>query len=155
MLATRLKEFLDLHDIPYDLMPHTRTSTSMQTAAAAHVPGDRLAKTVVLEDQDGFVMAVVPSTHRVELGILHRRFNRPFGLATEPEIADLFSDCDLGAIPPVGSAWGMETIIDPALLDEPEVWFEAGDHRSLVHVSRDVFRNLMTGAERCRMSYHV
>ena len=98
-ISITLREFLEDSGTPYDLLSHPRTITSMETAAAAHVPGDQLAKSVVVEDEHGYMMVVVPSTHHVELGKLRMLLGRPFGLVTEADIEALFDDCELGSIP--------------------------------------------------------
>ncbi|MFQ6021963.1 MAG: aminoacyl-tRNA deacylase [Acidiferrobacterales bacterium] len=154
-IARSLKDFMKKHHVAYNVIPHPRTLSSMQTAAAAHVPGDRLAKSVVLEDEDGYMVAVLPSTHRLDLGKLHHQFSRKLGLATENELRELFKDCELGAIPPVGAAYGFDTIIDDSLTDQPDIYFEAGDHEELVHVSGEQFKQLMTGSRYGHFSHHV
>ena len=49
----------------------------------------------------------------------------------------------------------MRTYVDESLLEEPEIWFEAGDHMKLVHMDREQFMNLMSDAERGRFSHHM
>ena len=154
-MSRTLEQFLESRHISYEVLHHPPTSGAMYSAAEAHVPGDRLAKSVVLHDAMGYVIAVVPSTRRVDLGRLGRQLHRHLGLADEVDLAQLFGDCEPGAVPPVGSAFGLATVIDDSLSDQPDVFFEAGDHEGLVHVSRTQFGSLMTGAERGRFSYHV
>ena len=149
-----LKNYLAEHGVDYAVRSHHRTGDSSHTAEATHVPGDRLAKAVMLEDDEGYVMAVIPSTHRVSLGRVHHRLERRLGLATEGELKPLFPDCDLGAIPPLGRAWGVDTCVDEALLQQPEVWFEAGDHEAVVQVSGTQFRALMAEATAGDFSNH-
>src|SRR5512134_3978048 len=91
-------------------------------------------------------MAVVPATHHVRLGQLSRQLGRHLGLATEQELRNLFSDCELGAIPPVGEAYHMEVIMDDSLATCPDIYFEGGDHIDLIHVRHDDFRKLMRHA---------
>ena len=67
----------------------------------------------------------------------------------------MFKDCDLGAIPPCATSYGMRTYVDESLLEEPEIWFEAGDHMELVHMDREQFMNLMSDAERGRFSHRM
>lgn len=154
-IATTLENFLIERHVAYDVVTHPYTATSMQTAAEAHVPGDRLVKSVIVEDDHGFLMVALPSTHRLELGRLHRQLQRRVGLATEDEFADLFKDCELGAIPPIGAAYGIETLVDDSLLQEDDLYFEAGDHEELIHVSGEQFQALFAGARHGRYSNHV
>ena len=151
-IAPRLEEYLTSEGVPYDLLGHSRTSTSRQTAYAAHVPGAALAKSVVVHHELGYVLAVVPSTHRVELGALQGLLNTRLGLATEEQIAELFGDCDVGAVPAVGAAYGMPAVVDESIGRAADVYFEGGDHRTLVHVTGEAFRALMKDAPHARIS---
>jgi len=89
-IATSVQSYLARNGVPYDVLAHEHTWDSMHSAQAAHIPGDRLAKCVVLEDEKGFLMAVIPATHRVDLGALHRALGRSLGLATDRELIELF-----------------------------------------------------------------
>lgn len=148
--ACRVEPYVMKHGVQYDVVTHPHSSNSMQTAEFAHVPGDFLAKSVILEDEDGYVMAVLPSTQHIRIGKLNRELNRRLGLATEDEIASLFADCERGAIPPIGAAYGMTTIIEDSLAEQPEIYFEAGDHEKLIRMKRDAFMVLMEHAGHAR-----
>lgn len=152
-IAVSVERRLRQMGVSFDVIEHQHTSNSTHSAQAAHVPGHQLAKCVVLEDEQGYVMAVLPATRRVDLGTLHRRLGRKLGLATEHEIASLFGDCELGAIPPLGDAYGIDVIVDQRLIGLEDVYFESGDHRGLVHVSGRDFLKLMGDAPRDTVSY--
>ena len=153
-IAKTLGAHLANAGIQYDVVAHLSTPSASRSAQAAHVTGERVAKAVVLHDDRGYLLAVVPSTHRVELGTLHDLLGRSLNLATEAEITNLFGDCDVGAVPPVGAAYGLKVVLDESLLGQPEVFFEGGDHASLVHVSGDDFASLMADAQRGQFSHH-
>ncbi|MFI0844622.1 aminoacyl-tRNA deacylase [Mesorhizobium sp. IMUNJ 23232] len=152
-IAHRLKDYIDGEGISYDTVAHHRTSTTRQSAVAAHVPGSRMAKSVVVHSEIGYALAVVPSTHRVELGTLQDVMDKRLGLASEDEVVLLFDDCDIGAIPPIGAAYDVPVILDESLGGDADVYFEGGDHRTLVHVSGKDFRNLTRDARRARFSH--
>jgi Ala-tRNA(Pro) deacylase len=153
-IAASVESYLTHAGVHYDLIAHPHTSNSTYSAQAAHIPGDRLAKCVMLEDSSGYVMAVLPATHRVNLGALRQRLGRELGLATESELVGVFTDCEPGAIPPLGEAYGVDAIVDQSLVGSPDVYFEAGDHCALVHVSGSDFIRLMGDAPRDRISHH-
>lgn len=154
-IATTLKAYLDAKSVVYTLVPHAHTKSSMETAAAAHVPGDRLAKAVILSSERESLMVVVPSDYHVHLGLLHRRLGEDVGLATESELTSLFPDCEPGAVPAVGLAYGIRTLLDSNLLGESEVYLEAGDHETLVRLSGEEFRALMAGVEEVDVGRHI
>lgn len=147
-IALTLQEFLDWENVSYTLINHPFTMSSLSTAEAAHVPADRLAKTVVLVDAFGFVMVVVPANQHVDLPRLRKMYNRNFILANEQEIADLFYDCEQGAIPALGEAYGFEMLVDDHLLREQEdIYIEGGDHCILIRLNGRDFQHLMAHAE--------
>jgi len=155
-IATTLREYLENEGIEYDVLAHPLTQSASETAHAAHIPGDLLVKSVVLEDERGYVMAVIPSTRRVEIGKLSKHLNRKLGLATENELSRLFDDCETGAIPPIGQAYGMDVVIDDDCISErSDVYFEGGDHTELIHVSGRDFETLMSAVKHCRFTRHV
>jgi len=154
-IANKLKIHLKAHSIDYELIPHPHTESSMVTAAAAHVPGGQLAKAVIVKDSDDFLMVVVPSDDRVHLGALHRKLGRDVGLATEPELVSLCPDCDEGAVPPVGGAYGLRSMVDKDLLQQSEIYFEAGDHEHLVKMTGANFQALHVDSEAVDVARHV
>ena len=147
-IASTVSNYLAEHDVAYDVLAHPHTATSGESAQAAHVPGTRLAKSVVLEDEQGYLMVVLPSNRQIDLGELHRQLNRNLGLATEGELGSLFVDCEIGALPAMGPAYGMETVVDDTLAEQSDIYFEAGDHEQLIHVSAETFQTLL--GERAR-----
>jgi len=147
-MSLTLEEYLNKHNASYDLIPHPHTGSSMETAEETHVPGMRLAKAVVIRDDDRYLMVVVPSAEHVDMTVLRQQFGHAVVLASEAELADLFPDCEVGAVPPLGAAWGVDTFVDESLLGESEVFFEAGDHEAVVRVTGDQFERLLEDAER-------
>lgn len=154
-IARSVEQFLKSHDVDYELVHHPRTVTSLRTAEMAHVPSMQLAKSVLLEDDAGYLVAVVPAAHRVDLGRLRRQLRRRIGLAMEREVARLFPDCAPGAIPAIGAAYHVETVVDDTLLAQPDVYFDAGDHEELVHLSGSGFGAIMAGVPHGQFSHHA
>jgi Ala-tRNA(Pro) deacylase len=155
-MSRRIQDYLAQESIAYEVVAHPHTRTSMQTAAAARVPGDRLAKGVVVEDDQGYVLAVLPSTHHLQLGVLGRQLHRhQVRLATEADLRGLFGDCELGAVPPIGAAYGLPMVVEEDLAAQPEIFFEAGDHEHLIHLTQGEFARLFANAPQGHFSRHM
>lgn len=156
-MASTLQRHLEGQGVAFEVITHPVTGSTSETAQASHVSGDRIAKTVVLRDGDqgdGYLLAVLPASHHLKLDMLREWLGRPVALASEQEIGRLFPDCDLGAIPPFGEAYGLDVVLDEVLAGLSEVSFEGGDHRTLIKVSGEQFRKLMAGARHGRFSTH-
>jgi Ala-tRNA(Pro) deacylase len=145
-IAMTLRDYLASAGVRYDLVPHRHTDSSVDSSRTAHVPAVRVAKAVLVEDEQGYVLAVIPASRRLQIAHLNRLLGRHMGLATEAELGTLFPDCAPGALPPVGGAYGLEVVYDDALADCPDVYFEAGDHENLAHTSGADFLRLMGAA---------
>ena len=152
-IAITLQQFLDDHHVPYDVMVHERTMTARQTARTCEIQADCLAKAVLMRDDQGYVMAVLPASSRLDKAQLWRLLHRPVELADEDEAQALFRDCQLGAIPALGQAYGVETVVDERLTQAPEIWLEAGDHERLIHLAGERFRELMADARHGRFAH--
>lgn len=133
-MTHRIEQFLDEHHIPYRIVLHEHTATSLQSAHAAHVDPARLAKAVLLQGDDGPMAAMIPADQQVRIGQLREDFGDQLHLADEASIQALFSDCDPGAVPGLPMAWGIETVWDEALLARSDLFLEAGDHERLIHL---------------------
>jgi Ala-tRNA(Pro) deacylase len=146
-LSHTITAYMDKHDVDYDTMSHDHSMTSGQSASLAHISRDKFAKGVLFADEEDYVLAIVPASSRVDLHALAAMVGQPhLELASEDEVAVVFPDCELGAIPALGLAYGLDTVVDESLLEQDDVFFEAGDHEHLVHVSGDGFHRLMAGA---------
>jgi Ala-tRNA(Pro) deacylase len=153
-IAPTLHKYLAAENIQYDEIPHVLTMTSTRTAEACHVSGDRLAKAVVLRHDGGYMLAVVPSSHHVRMADLKARLGKEVEMANEAEINRLFADCAHGAVPAVGRCYGLDLIVDDSIDAQPEVYIEAGDHETLLHLSHAQFARLTANAPHGRFSAH-
>ena len=147
-IAMTQERFLVQRKAEYDLLLHPHTASSRETAIAARIPGDHIAKAVVVKDAAGYAIVIIPASRWLPMDELRKQLQRDLQLATEEEITQLFRDCDPGAVPPLGPAYGVETLLDEALSGLDDVYFEAGDHEQLVHVRGEGFRDLLRGARR-------
>jgi Ala-tRNA(Pro) deacylase len=149
-IANTVKTYLQAHNIPYTVMSHRHTASSKETVDAAHVPAGQLAKAVILGDREGYLMAVLPSNRRIDVQILSATLGRDLVVVPEHRMGALFKDCEFGAVPPLGLAYGMSTVVDDCLSEQPEIYFEAGDHEEVIHVDGARFREVLQGAARAQ-----
>ena len=151
-ISQTLRNYMDQCGVVFDEVPHAYAFQPARAAQASHLPGRRVAKGVLVRAGDRYMMAVVPSSKQVDFDDLRRRLGREVTLADEDETTQLFGDCDRGALPPVGAAYGLQTLVDDDLFNSDEVFFEGGDHRTLVHVAGGDWRRLQRDADHCAFS---
>lgn len=151
-VAASVVRVLADHGTEYELVPHPKSFSSMESAHTAHVAEDHIAKGVLLQDSEGYVLAVIPASEWVDLRRLKAELGRDLSMAPEAEVDRFFSDCAPGAIPPLGEAYGLEMVLDESLTHLSSIYFEGGDHEHLVRLSGDEFNALMLGIRRGHIS---
>ena len=153
-MAETIQTYLTQHQIKIELVPHPKSYSAHDAAQAAHVREDHIAKAVIVKDAQGYAMVVIPGSHWLKLEALQQETDRDLQLAVEAEIDTLFKDCQSGAIPPLGMAYNIETFLDEQLNSLANVYFEAGDHEHLVHVSGENFHELLKGVRHGYFSHN-
>ncbi len=141
-IATRLKTYLEENKIHFTLMTHQPTYASTVTAQVLHVPGKELAKTVVIRSGDETFAAVLPASYHIDFEKLGACVGKPIRLASEVELAELFPDCELGAMPPLAQLYGLRVFVDESLAADEEIVFNAGTHRDAIRMRFDDFKRL-------------
>lgn len=152
-VAETIKQFLDNKSIDHGLVAHPHTGSSHESAEASHVREDHIAKAVIVKDATGYAMVVIPANQWVEMKHLRQELDRDFELVEEDELSELFPDCEVGAIPPLGPAYAIETLLDEALTTLANVYFEAGDHEHLIHTTGEDFKRLLSGVRHGHFSH--
>jgi Ala-tRNA(Pro) deacylase len=143
-IPRRIRDYLDSQNVSYEWLPHPQAFTGQEVAHSLHVSGKRLAKTVVLRADDRLVMAVLPASHHLVLPELKAALEvRDLEMMPEPELAKLFPDCDLGAIPPFGNLYAMETWVDRVVAESGEIVFTAGTHVDAVRMKYSDYAELV------------
>ena len=136
MPLSKLREFLDSHNIKYMVISHSLAYTAQGVAALAHVSGKKLAKTVIVKIDGILAMAVIPASDHVDLDRLRSLTGAQIvEVATEREFKDAFPDCETGAMPPFGNLYDMVVYADLTLAQHDEITFTAGTHRELVRMA--------------------
>jgi len=143
-VAAKLKECLDGNKVKYDVLTHPQVYTAQAVAAATHVPGKELAKSVVVKADDHFVLAVLPAPRKVDTEQFQKQLGaKEVRLAHEFEFASLFPACETGAMPPFGNLYGMDVYVDRSITRDEEIVFNAGTHVEAIRMNYKDFERLV------------
>jgi Ala-tRNA(Pro) deacylase len=143
MPARRLRTYLDENRVRYVAMTHSQAYTAQEIAAASHIPGKAMAKTVMVKLDGKMAMVAVPALHKIDLEVLRRASGASrVELASEAEFKLLFPDCEPGAMPPFGHLYGLPLYLEESLKDNREIAFNAGTHTEVVKMDFADFSRL-------------
>jgi len=133
-----LLAWLESHDVEYEIHEHDSAFTARATAAAEGVDPRTFAKVVGVVTHDGRnVLVVLDATDHLDLHKARQALgSSDVRLLTEPELIGLAPGCEVGAMPAVGSIFGLSMYADYAVREDPEISFNAGSHRFSVRVDR-------------------
>ena len=140
----RMEQYLRDNGVGFEVMVHSQAFTMQEVAAALHVPGNQVAKVVIVCADDKKAMLVLPAPYRLNIekarALLGAKKAR---LAKEDEFADLFPDCATGAMPPFGNLYDVPVYVDQALAGESDIVFRIGTHRESMKVAYADFARLV------------
>jgi len=144
MPVEKLRDFLDGKGAKYVAISHSLAYTAQEVAASAHIHGNQLAKSVIVQLDKRFVMAVLPANYRVDPEKLKAAAGvKEVKIASEDEFVRLFPGCALGAMPPFGNLYDMDVWVDRSLTEDEEILFNAGSHTELVKLSYKDYEKLV------------
>lgn len=151
-MAGTLHDYLTARDVPFTRVAHPHTTSSLLTAEVTHIDPGHIAKGVLLEDGAGFLLAVLSAARELDLKAVENALDRRLTLADEARLMTCFPDCQLGAVPALGPAYGLSTLVDEGLRGRDEIYLEAGDHELLIRMEGAAFDTLLKGADHASIS---
>jgi len=141
---TKLERYLRENGVPYSMHHHPPAYTAQAVAESEHVSGKIVAKVVIVFLDNTMTMLALPANLRVNFAKAGESLGgKQARLALEDEFAAAFPDCDLGAMPPFGNLYDLETIVDRQLAGAETLVFNAGTHEDTIHLKYDDFERLV------------
>lgn len=144
MPSKNLTSYLNEHRVKYTTISHTPAYTAQEIAASAHVPGMKVAKSVVVKIDGKLCILVEPASYKVDLKALQVQLGaHSVELAHEYEFEDTFPGCETGAVPPIGELFDVDVYVDDVIKYQDEIAFSAGNHSELVKMRYSDFEKLV------------
>lgn len=144
-MPDRMVRYLNEHGVAYARLPHVEAFTAQETAQELHVPGQLVAKVVIVRLDGSPAMIVVPAPYAVDFTKLRVATGaRDATLASEAEIQELFPDCELGGLPPYGNLYGVPVYVAKPLAADDEILFEAGTRHEALRMKYADFARLVS-----------
>ena len=145
MPVRKLRKYLDDKKIKYALISHSPAYTAQEIAHSAHIPGQIMAKTVIVEINRKMAMVILPASYKINFGVLEDSLEseEQIGFARENESKGLFPGCEAGAMPPFGNLYSMDVYVAKELKKDRNIAFNAGNHKELIVMRYKDFERLV------------
>ena len=129
------EHYLHGQHVRFSVHHHQPAYSAQRLAQVEHIPGRMVAKVVIAFADDRMVMLCIPAPCRVNLlRLMNALGTDNVRLAREDEFARAFPDCELGAMPPLGSLYDMPVWVDRTLAEGERIAFPAGTHTATVEM---------------------
>ncbi len=140
----RLKQCLTEQHVYFEMQEHRQVYTMQEVAAVLHEKGEHVAKVFIASVDSKPIMLVLPAPAHVDLEKVRRLLKATEARrAREFEFAQLFPDCEVGAMPPFGHLYQVPVILDRSLVAEASIVFQAGTHHTTVKIAMSDYERLV------------
>jgi len=144
MATTNLVQYLNKTGVSFELLSHIPAFSAHEVATATHVQDKELAKTIIISADESKWMAVLPADFRLNDRLVKRALGvRHVHFIQEEELTNLFPDCEIGAMPPLGNLYSLPVVVDKTLTYNDQIVFNAGTHTESVKMKFKDFENLV------------
>jgi Ala-tRNA(Pro) deacylase len=143
MVPEQIVRHLESSRVPFVVRHHRHAVSAQELAAAVHVSGYRVAKSVLVSVDGQPMIAVLPAADIVDTDRLAAALQaQRVLLMRESEFAGLFKGCDLGAEPPLGSLYGLPVVVDRSLARSQPLIFRGGSHEEALEMRYEDYAQL-------------
>lgn len=150
----QIADFLAEQQVEFEAVPHPPAFTAHKLAKYLRISGSHVAKAVLLYGNEGFLLAILPATHRIDVLQLGDALGGPVRLASAQEIAWVVRDCEWGVVPPFGALYGLSTLLEDSIAPEATMVFETQTHVEAIRLKCADYERLER-PRRLRFAQHV
>ncbi len=151
-IAASLIKVFNQYRIKFQSFSHVRTVTLDDAQKILKICPDAFARSVLLGDHQGLILAVVPLSHKLDFSLINKRLKRQLKVLEGEKVDRIFFDCEPGSHPVIGEPYGLKIVIDSCLTAQPFIYFEPGTHTSVIKMSQLDFRFIQSQAVWTRIS---
>lgn len=131
----KIENLLSSKNVAYEVINHEPSFTAQRTAKAEHIHGKEGAKVVIVTADGKDVMAVIPAPKKIDLAKMQSLLSaRDVRLESEEKFAEIFPDCEVGAMPPFGFFYNVPVYVDQSLATSSQIVFNAGTHTMAIRM---------------------
>jgi len=160
-MIKKLEKFLKENKIQYQEVNHRTVYTAHDKAATLKVPEKTIGKTLLIKTDRDLALVLIPGNKNFDKAKFKKIFNdwrkktgqkpvKNIDFASEVLMKNKFKGVKIGAIPPFGNLWKLQTFIDKTLTNQPKIIVSGGDYNWSIKITPAVLKkttpDLMAGS---------
>ena len=130
-IPSALLNRLRANEVDYEILPHAEAFTGRMAAAAEDIAPPSSGRGRHGKVPKRPIMTVLPADRQLDSRKLESITQGRTALQSEGELASLFPDCAVGAMPPFGNLYGLPTYIGQHFAKEDYIVFQVGSYTEL------------------------
>lgn len=149
-VVSQIRALLDANHCWYETFEHQPVRTSEEAGQIRHGytlhQGAKalLVRIKITNTDKKFVMIVIPGDRRFDTDKVKALFAaKDIRFATEAEVSTLTGGVQPGGVPPFGTLFGLEVVVDSTLLQNSKIVFNAGDRRFSIAMTSADYQKLV------------
>lgn len=143
LLPNRIIKDLQQKKIDYKEFEIPEANTLDQLINAAGLARDSVARGVLLKDELGIMLAILPSDCIIDFSCISKKLKRDFKIADSEMLTEIFTDCEKGTVPPIPDAYCIDSICDKSLLEQKFIYIEPGMQGKLLCIGKKSWKRLL------------
>lgn len=142
-ILPKLSSFLGKNKIKYEVVCHKIVYTAFDKAATLKVKPNVIGKTLILKTDKGLICALISGNKNLDKNKLKKigKFKK-VDFISETVMKNKFKGFKLGAIPPFGELWDLQTFIDRGLMREKNIFINTGVYEISLKLSPRNFEKM-------------
>jgi len=142
-ILKKLRDYFEKNQVAYEVGFHPEVFTAQEIAAAQHIRGKEMAKVIMVKADGKMLMLVLPASYQIDMKKLKKVLKcKKVSMAKEKQFEELFPDCEVGAMPPLGNLYNLEVWVDQVLTEDASIVFQAGNHIETVRIKYSDYARL-------------
>lgn len=143
-VCKKLINFLEKNKVEYKILRHKTVYTAFDKSKTLKVDPKIVGKTLIIKGDKDLKVVLISANKNLDL----KKFKK-FGkfkkveLVSEKLIKQKFKGAKVGAIPPFGNLWKIETFVDRSLLREKEIILNGGDYNFSISLKANELKKLI------------
>ena len=143
-IESQVKKYLHQHRVSFYTLSSETATEPAPRMRRPHCCAHRILRTMLVQIDNQFALVLVERQQDIDLDRLKIALKaRTVRKLSPEECGDLFPDCDVSAIPALGSAFDLPVYCGPNVLNECHICFNPGTHDEIVMIATEDFKSLV------------
>ena len=140
----RLIKFLDSSKIKYEIIKHRTVYTAFDKAATLRVMPKIIGKTLVVKLDKNPALILIPASKNLDKQKLKKIAKiKSIDFIKEAWMKKNLKGIKIGAVPPFGNLWKLQTFVDRGLTQNPKIIVNSGEYTFSIKIKAGDMKKLI------------